>query len=198
MNRSRSSQRPRSHTLGAIAAGVLLLAGLWTGCTVTKENYATLSRFFDGVPVPGGVQGPDGEIGVERIVIVSSHEPYLKEQCGDCHNTGRRLNRNSSAVCLPCHEQVPTQHEWTHGPVAAGACLWCHSPHESAFPKLMRDADRKVCTQCHTADSLDDQRTPAHADETRACLECHFGHGGPDRFLLRSTAAQPAPAGTQK
>jgi predicted CXXCH cytochrome family protein len=80
-----------------------------------------------------------------------------------------------------------------HGPVAAGACMWCHAPHESIHRSLLRDADRKVCAQCHTAAMLAGTKVPEHADESRACLECHTGHGGPAPYMLRAAAEPKAP-----
>lgn len=174
-----------------------LSAGVWSGCTVTKSNYKLLSTFFDGVPDPDAVMGTDGSGGAGSVKLpsLSTHPPYIKEQCGDCHNTGARLNRNSSKLCLQCHEKVPTEHERMHGPVAAVACLWCHSPHESPQKHLLRDVDQKVCAQCHTPALLDAQREPAHADAARSCLECHTGHGGPKPFqLLRDQVPTPKPA----
>ncbi|MCX5690010.1 MAG: hypothetical protein NTV94_09560 [Planctomycetota bacterium] len=158
---------------------------LWSGCTVTTSNYKTLSRFFDGVPDPNAVVAADGSGGPAQMPNLSIHEPYSKEACSECHNTGVRLSRESSSLCLKCHEKVPGEHQQMHGPVAAGACLWCHSPHESPYKHLLREADPKVCTQCHTPSLLDASRVPAHGEATRSCLECHFGHGGPERYQLK-------------
>ena len=181
-------------TAALVGAG---LAGLsWTGCTVTKSNYRTLSRFFDGVPDPGVTVAADGTeiVGGQKVPSLSIHEPYAKEQCSSCHNTGVRLSRDSSSLCLSCHDKVQTEHVQMHGPVAAGACMWCHSPHESPYKHLMRDADRKVCTLCHTPSLLDAERVPAHASPDASCLECHFGHGGPERYQLRpGIAGAPTP-----
>jgi predicted CXXCH cytochrome family protein len=183
-------QSTRGPRLVMVTAAISILAAAaitWSGCTVTPDNYKRLSRFFDGVPDPNVVIAADGsESGpAQRMPSLSIHEPYAKEACAECHNTGIRLSRDSSSMCLKCHEKVPDEHAQMHGPVAAGACLWCHSPHESPYKHLMRDADHKICAQCHTPSLLDATRVPAHAEVGRSCLECHFGHGGPERYQLR-------------
>lgn len=175
-----------------IGAGgtALLVCAVWCGCTVTPKNYKTLSFFFDGVPDPSApVAGAEASAdSLRRSPTYVAHKPYAEERCDECHASRYRLTRNSSDVCMKCHAPVRTQYDRMHGPVAAGACLWCHSPHESAYPSLLRDQDRKVCSQCHSPSMLDSQRTPAHADEGRSCLECHFGHGGERDLFLRPAA----------
>jgi predicted CXXCH cytochrome family protein len=72
-----------------------------------------------------------------------------------------------------------------HGPVVAAACLWCHAPHESAFSALLKDEPRNVCIGCHDQGLLGTERVPAHADESRSCLDCHYGHGGTRQYFIR-------------
>jgi len=172
--------------LGLVAAGAAAVAaGVWSGCAVTKENYKTLSFFFDGVPDPAAraASGEPGGVGTPASVV--THRPYAEQNCDACHTTRYRPTRNDSSVCLQCHAGVQTAYQRMHGPVAAAACLWCHSPHESAYPALLRDSDRKVCSQCHTPDLLSSARVAAHADAARGCLECHSGHGGDRPHMLR-------------
>jgi predicted CXXCH cytochrome family protein len=175
------------------AAGFIAVALLaWAGCTVTPENYKLLSMLFDGVPDPS-MSGPSGNIvgfDISQSPTYSIHKPYEEQQCEACHKVGLQPTRNDSAICIDCHKQTPTEHRFTHGPVAAGACMWCHAPHESAHAALLRDVDRKVCAQCHTPDMLSSTKVPEHADPGRACLECHTGHGGPEPYMLRPADAR--------
>ncbi|MEX2218757.1 MAG: cytochrome c3 family protein [Phycisphaerales bacterium] len=187
-------------------AGILALAwGLaiplaWAGCTVTANNYRTLSFLFDGVPDPSAVPGAPGEPGaIPTFVVV--HAPFAEERCEECHSGRARPTRHDSSACVRCHAQTASQHPRMHGPVAALACLWCHNPHESTHRHLLRDTDRNVCAQCHTPALLSPERVPAHADTARACLECHAGHGGDTPFFLRPgaelpPAPPPAPTGS--
>ncbi|CAG0960900.1 hypothetical protein PHYC_00720 [Phycisphaerales bacterium] len=193
---SRIRGRPPAHHRGARVAAGLLAVGLlalaaWPGCTVTKTNYRTLSFFFDGVPDPdlptGSIDPATGA--VRAVASLSVHPPYAEEKCSECHKSRLRMSRNDSGLCANCHAGKSSEHQRMHGPVAAGACLWCHHPHESAQKHLLRDNDRAVCSQCHTPRLLNSVRVPEHADESRACLECHVGHGGDRPFLLRQDAA---------
>lgn len=160
-----------------------------TGCTVTKDNYATLSFFFDGVPDPSTIAGGAAKPGDTTLMaIVSTHQPFAEDKCDACHKTQYRPSRNDGSPCLTCHQAVLTQHNWTHGAVAGGACLWCHSPHESARRWLLRGPDRKVCAQCHAGTLLDSTTVPAHTDENVSCVACHFGHGGDTPLMLKPGA----------
>lgn len=175
----------------AVIAALLILT---VSCTVTKQNYATLKFFFDGVPdpflPPKGSEGP-GDSTISATVIV--HRPFAEEKCDSCHTTQYKPSRNDPRACLSCHEGVTEGHEWVHGAVAGGACLWCHAPHESARKWLLRGPDRKLCMQCHSQGMLNAESVPAHADVSLGCIECHFGHGGATPEMLKPGATALAP-----
>ena len=74
--------------LRRVAGMVLLVCAVgWVGCGSPRERYKTLSVFFDGVPNPDAPKlvakpvvattGP----AAARQVIVSSHKPYVNNQC---------------------------------------------------------------------------------------------------------------------
>jgi predicted CXXCH cytochrome family protein len=81
-----------------------------------------------------------------------------------------------------------------HAPVAAKACLWCHNPHESGLPALLRDPAPTVCVQCHEKDLLG-PKPPEHLLPDSKCLDCHLGHGGVKKYQLRADV-QPGPPPT--
>lgn len=183
--------------LARIAVALTFLVSLaWPGCTVTRENYKTLSLFFDGVPDPDAVilKLPDGGVVTAAAGMLSIHRPYLEEKCVECHDSGLSMARNDAAVCLKCHQGKDREYPYMHGPVAARACLWCHVPHESARKHLLRDADRSMCGMCHAPGLLSASAVPEHADQSRGCLECHAGHGGPQPRMLRPRPAAPGAA----
>jgi predicted CXXCH cytochrome family protein len=173
---------------GRVLACVVLAAlGGWCGCSVTKSNYSTWTFFFDGVPDPSAAVGaPGGDQTVAVSVVV--HAPFGEEKCESCHRTQYRPQRNDPSACISCHGNVAERLAWTHGAVAGGACLWCHSPHESARRWLLRGPDRQVCMQCHPASTMNGTDVPAHVDPTASCLGCHFGHGGASPTMLRPGA----------
>ena len=197
----------RARTLRAVGRlqGVALLmtvagVAIWSGCSVTKQNYKVLSFFFDGVPDPSLPPGAVGSrmVGGQPVFIVV-HKPHAQERCDECHTSKYRPSRNDSSICLKCHAAVQNAYPHMHGAVEATACLWCHSPHESSHLALLRDSDRKVCSQCHTPSMLNATRVPAHADAARGCLECHSGHGSAAAFMLKpevpAAAPTPPPSG---
>jgi predicted CXXCH cytochrome family protein len=176
---------------------VLIIA--WSGCSV-KKNYEVLSFFFDGVPDPNapapGAAGQKSVGGVQLqspTSVVSRHKPFVEQDCKSCHSGGGDLavNALTNTPCMACHKETPTQHAVMHGPVASGACLWCHAPHEAALPRLLRARSPDLCVQCHERPLLT-ARVPQHADEKEDCMSCHVGHGGPNRHLLRDDAARAA------
>jgi len=183
-----------------LAAGL----GIWVGCTVTPENYEFLSYFFDGVPDPNAPIGAPG-VPISQSPTYTAHQPFLDGKCVDCH--GRRFNVTAvdATVCLQCHEGITEAQPLMHGPVAALACLWCHTPHESPYAALLKSPPREVCSACHTPDMLGAARTPEHRpDSTVSCVECHSGHGGTTRYFLHdpsllerprasTPASEPAP-----
>ncbi len=173
----------------------------WTGCEVkvTRTNYKTLSRWFDGVPDPDAPEGSmrqrrKGTTLPVRAQIVSHHKPYVEEKCAECHaNKGDRPEfGTATASCVKCHDKVAKQYPVMHGPVVSNACLWCHSPHESTLPALLRTDSTQLCTQCHDRRVLSPE-TAEHQTEKKGCLECHTGHGGTDRRMLKAPGISPGP-----
>lgn len=183
----RACNRAAAWWFGAIALC------FWCGCTVTEDNYAALSLFFDGVPDPrvtGARSGRPGDTSVAAAVVV--HAPFAAENCEACHKTRYRPGRNDPSSCLACHEGIADKQAWTHGAVAGGACLWCHNPHESSRKWLLRGPDRTICTQCHAASMMNGSKVPSHVDPTVGCIECHFAHGGENSLMLKPGATAHA------
>jgi len=178
-------------------ASALLCAGVWAGCSLEK-NYATLSFFFDGVPNPEAKARASAASGVTADMRSSAtytlHKPFGADQCAECHTSQLKITSRDSSMCLPCHKDEPTRYARMHGPVAAGACLWCHAPHESAEAHLLRKPSREVCAQCHDRTLLSAELVPEHGGESdRSCLDCHSGHGGPASMFLKEGISRPAP-----
>jgi predicted CXXCH cytochrome family protein len=198
----------RRRTRRRVGAAVIVIGAggaLWSGCSVEK-HYEVLSFFFDGVPDPnapaGGRLVASGTPGV-ALAVVSQHSAFEERRCSECHGkTGEFAFRVSgfsdlsSAVCMKCHADVMEEHEVIHGPVAAQECLWCHQPHESPYEDLLSYTAPKLCLDCHSLGLMGSPPIPEHMDLERSCLECHFGHGGATRAMLRPAPAEPAPTET--
>lgn len=171
-----------------VVPAILCIAlGSFLGCS-PETRYKTLSFFFDGVPVPKGVEGDADAKGK-----VCQHKPYLENKCGACHprdtvemDISRPMDIGdlSSNLCLRCHDKVRAQYAVMHGPVASTECLLCHVPHESTIAHLLRTEAPRLCVQCHVPEVMVPLR-PEHQDPKADCLSCHVGHGGPKHGLLR-------------
>jgi predicted CXXCH cytochrome family protein len=189
--------RSRPGRLGLLLA----LGGLaWGGCSVEK-HYEILSFFFDGVPAPPSDDPSAGEaagtgVGVAAADLIrSAHTAYRERRCAECHGTQAVFGLQTEgfadlgeSICLECHADA-TDLARLHGPVAAGACLFCHEPHVSRYPDLLLEGSPELCLGCHQFELQGAPPTPVHEDLSRDCLDCHFGHGGDDRYFLRPEAA---------
>lgn len=179
--------RPRRALLLVLVGAT---ATYWLSCSVQK-HYEVLSFFFDGVPDPNAPMVGSGPRAARAAGLTYfAHQPYVENACHECHEDPSNVfgGRSDSSVCLKCHTDVVQQYPVMHGPVAAVACLYCHKPHESTLPNLLRSEAPQLCRQCHVPGLLGAPQRPDHVQMEEACLDCHFGHGGRQRYFLRNTS----------
>jgi len=219
---------------------------LTLGCS-SATRFKILSFFFDGVPPPdsevvGDAAGRDktgyrkpssGIRSAEEALALARpktfiHQPYDRYRCAACHDMERMslVMTPEEGLCARCHPGVATRQSYVHGPVAAGACLECHHPHESKIRGILLDEPTTLCLRCHEAEDLSvgkhhrleamiaaatqkPEAAPATAstgsrtDEavgTRgSCIDCHDPHGGDNRmFVKRAGPAPSAPSGREQ
>jgi predicted CXXCH cytochrome family protein len=203
MNAPRSKTTPSlRYWTGPVVAWSLLgscaLLLCWAGCATPHERYKTLSFFFDGVPDPDAPVStqPDTSMRTARsgsgaTLTVYTHKPFAENKCANCHGSSRgnfeSFSRADPHVCRSCHENTAHQYPVMHGPVVNNECLWCHEPHESTVPHLLKDRAPALCLQCHSRKDLP-IRPVEHQDPKLDCLICHVGHGGVRHGLLRAGA----------
>lgn len=189
----RRANSARSRRRRLVVSGWWALAGgaaVWiagTGCSV-EEHYELLSFFFDGVPNPNAlpvVSNAGNPATMRQSPTYVAHVPWIEQKCDACHSSRFERTAVESSVCASCHGAVQDGHRYMHGPVALGACLWCHVGHESAYAALLKESPRIVCARCHDPAMLSVDRVPEHADEEVSCLRCHSGHGGDNRLMLK-------------
>jgi predicted CXXCH cytochrome family protein len=172
----------------------LLVAVLGAGCMSPERRYRVLTFLFDGVPPPGqvaAVEEPKRLAAGERRVARRARRPvpiFIRHEaeCEECHSRDRAPNRLAAPrqeLCWDCHDREEFEGEVVHGPVAAGECVECHSPHKSKFPSLLLSKGSSICAKCH------DRRTFPSVDQHRVergdeCLDCHDPHAGDRDYML--------------
>lgn len=175
---------------------VFLFIFMLPGCSV-KKNYKALSFFFDGVPKPGEPGKEEKEPGTAAakptahkpetwVKMVSRHPAFAQRKCRECHSIKSLtfLKGKKAAFCFTCHRQEKFTGEFIHGPVAVGACLACHLPHESKYKRLLNLDVPGLCISCHV---LWENRDLESHSKGKTCTECHDPHAGDNRFLLKQT-----------
>ena len=104
-------------------------------------------------------------------------------KCTDCHNPHGALrdrqlrsSPNQDLVCTKCHADKRGPFVFEHEPVRVEGCMACHTPHSSAYPRMLLTARvNTLCLQCH-----EQIPTGPHSQNLarQACIMCHMSiHG---------------------
>lgn len=133
------------------------------------------------------------KIGIDTPKDGSRHAA-LDMGCDTCHVThknGERaklefaahLKKTVPALCLDCHDAKDAALEKTHlgQPFGTANCLQCHTPHQSAKPKLLQTFlhnpfENKMCDSCHQP-AKDGKVVLTNTDSRALCLTCHEEQG---------------------
>ncbi len=115
-----------------------------------------------------------------------SHHPLRegKMSCNSCHNphgtfSDKLIKANSTnELCFTCHAEYRGPVIFQHPPVTEN-CANCHQVHGSAYPRLVKTPEIRLCRSCHVnfhSLRVDNQRL-SHAIG-RTCTDCHVNiHG---------------------
>jgi len=134
---------------------------------------------------------------------ISYHPPAREKRCGECHEEAPggsaggfpigipELLLPPEQLCLKCHE-VPDA-TYVHGPAGLGMCSFCHLPHQSLYPHLLRrEKPSELCSICHTGDTfVTSVEHEAYGDQS--CTSCHDPHASERPALLRPEERPEAP-----
>lgn len=163
---------------------MLLLGGviMWLqiGCDSQFEEYAVGG---EGQAVARDTMSPLDLQQVKR----TRHQAV--RFCRQCHAAGssfraRRYHKPIPQLCYDCHEDHRTSNKYVHGPVAVGACLFCHRPHVSTFKHLLKVSQPRLCLRCHEKENY--PLSEIHQDVSdQLCTECHDPHGSADSLFLK-------------
>lgn len=129
---------------------------------------------------------------------VVAHPPYDRGECFACHleRSGEHpgspgaefpLKAQGADLCVPCHRSNDHERQMVHGPVASGACTYCHAPHGAANSGLLRLPLKEMCLDCHTdfAESLQEAAYVHSAIRDLHCGTCHNPHSSDRSSLLK-------------
>lgn len=190
--------------LTRVTVCVLLLAPLtavFAACA-PATRYKVLDFFFDGVPDPAAPpeaaavpESASAQAAPARVQATAAprrliHRPYRENRCNACHDVARAFQVASppANLCTGCHKDGFSRLRFLHGPVAAGACLVCHHPHDSTRPALLRGEVEAVCFGCHERGAVlaaPDHRAWEENGSVGTCLACHDPHGGDNPMFLK-------------
>lgn len=166
-------------------------------------------------PEPESAEVAQARPAAEREIEPGTvHPPYAERLCEACHtfDVGGKTERVLSVqvrpglsrsqdqrmlaepveqLCFECHDDKSPQKappgSYTHGPVAAGACVFCHNPHSSPNPAMLRAAPpRTLCLQCHQAEDLaaNELHPPLEDLGDEDCTSCHNPHRSSSPYML--------------
>lgn len=172
---------------------LVMALGLAASCS-PPERQRVVNFFFDvpaSAPAAAGSEASESQPRpAERLpgdlpAFTSSHKPFMQRKCGACHEpqSNYQVPVPQTALCRQCHEKIFEPRQFTHGPVAAGACSQCHLPHVSSQPKLQRECPPQQCVRCH--EMKEKPICPGRARPlSPTCLTCHDPHSADEKFLL--------------
>ena len=181
------------------ATAVCFLVLLVSCASSTRTR--VLKFFFDGVPETESRQeepteitqsGEDRTVPVRKApvtVMLSRHRDYADKNCDRCHDraSANFLTADKKNFCFLCHKKEDYDGPYVHGPVAVGACLSCHVPHESKYRKLLQTESQDLCMKCHRSENMPDSQIHTQ-NQTVGCTDCHRPHRSNTRFFLKQSA----------
>jgi len=110
-------------------------------------------------------------------------------KCTDCHDPHGTFQKSMAKtaaqddfVCIKCHQENAGPFIYEHPVVKTEGCVFCHSPHGSANPRLLvRNNLNQLCLQCHTGlkgtqfTAGGPPTSPVHdqAMQYTSCIICH-------------------------
>ncbi len=120
------------------------------------------------------------------------HANPTELDCKECHKLRRgkfnfkRITPAASTCTTNCHTDIG-KGAHVHGPVGAGICISCHSPHGSYEPLAIARTGQELCLVCHQAKREEFKDDVIHAPVKEGCIDCHNPHESSMRYQLRGS-----------
>lgn len=117
------------------------------------------------------------------------HQKPAELNCQECHRLKKgvfdfkRLIPSQANCTTKCHQERG-KGEHVHGPVGAGICISCHSPHGSRNPAFVPLEGSELCLNCHQGRREEFSKEVVHPPLEEGCLDCHNPHESPNRYQL--------------
>lgn len=118
------------------------------------------------------------------------HQKPSLLNCQECHRLKKgvfdfkRLIPSRANCTTDCHlDKGKAKH--VHGPVGAGVCISCHSPHGSFNPGFVEQEGAELCLNCHQNRREEFVKAVVHSPVEEGCVECHNPHESANRYQLQ-------------
>ncbi|HBL18622.1 MAG: hypothetical protein A2X36_08300 [Elusimicrobia bacterium GWA2_69_24] len=125
-----------------------------------------------------------------KLTQPEGQHPAVGMGCDSCHSGAhvRRpkdkwLSAEGAALCGQCHDAPDPKKSVRHPPAAGGQCVFCHDPHRSANPKLLKDRMPDQCFRCHSPKPFFDKAMHSPV-ASGLCASCHDPHASKNKKLL--------------
>ncbi|MBU0484584.1 MAG: hypothetical protein KKB30_08740 [Proteobacteria bacterium] len=120
------------------------------------------------------------------------HQKPSTLNCQDCHRLKKGeydfkkiIPARADCTTGECHtDKGKAKH--VHGPVGAGVCISCHSPHGTFEAKALQRTGGDLCLVCHQAKKEEFNQEVIHAPVEEGCTDCHDPHQSNMRFQLKA------------
>ncbi len=133
-------------------------------------------------------KGKSAPKGFKRFYV---HKNPAVLNCKECHGFRKGVYKFKRIIPAPfncttgnCHTSLGKAAH-VHGPVGAGVCISCHSPHGSFMPLELERTGQELCLVCHQAKREEFNQEVVHSPVEEGCIDCHDPHQSPMRFQLR-------------
>ncbi|MBU0481027.1 MAG: hypothetical protein KKG47_07995 [Proteobacteria bacterium] len=168
---------------GAFGDFITLNKGMNTIKLVAGNDKAELKVFYTP---DRKKQAPPADF--KRLYL---HQKPGALNCQECHRLRKgvydykKIVPARSDCTTKCHsDKGKAKH--VHGPVGAGVCISCHSPHGSLEPGFVQRKGQELCTVCHQARKEEFEQKVIHSPVEEGCVECHNPHESEMRYQLNA------------